>query len=296
MTTLIARRLGQPFVGDNPCMFHADHFDDGQHRLLIQVQNDHRELYKTADFVTWTTIDLDWMPDQEVQLGARTFQDSVVLPDNTILLYQNDNTEGRTAVWTGTPADLDAGTMTKVGRIVMTGGDAGAFHDPVTDLIHIYVEDQDSPFGSASSSKIRHWTTPVDDLLNATNEGIAADTGGSWGTGDPDIVKIGDTYYMFSDYTVSHPTYWVALWSSKDLYNWRLETPTLTQPAGFRGADFDAIDVGGRLIATSEYDNDENNRLGLWEILIRNDTVVDVGGTTPNVTVNGSSYRMRTAS
>lgn len=251
-------------TGYDPLVFHGDNFADGQHRVLFMVVSSHKELHKTADFETFTLVNSDWLPSIG-NTGQTTFQDHVVLGDGTFALYQNDAIDSRTAVWTGDADDIDAGTVTRLGRVLTTEGDCGTFYDATTDTVHIYSEDVDSPFGSVSSSKLSHYTTPGDDLLNATQQDDAIDTGGTWGTGDPAIVEAFGSYWMFCDYTLEHPAYWVALYRSDDLYSWELVTEKLTESTGVRAGDFDVIRDGDRFIALSEYTGG-NAGIGVWEL------------------------------
>lgn len=261
--------LREPFpLGYDPVIFPGGQFGDGQHRVLVMFSGaGKRTLYKTSDFSTFTTVLDDWV-SSEPSDGANTFQDAVVLDDGTFVLYQNDGSEGTTAVWTGTAADIDAGTITRQGRVLSSGGDCGAFYESPTDLIHIYTEDPTNPFGSVSSDRLLHFTTPADDLLNATQRADAINTGGTWGTGDPDIIEYGGQFWLFTDYTEGHPTYWVALYRSDDLDTWELIDSKFTEVDGTRGGDFDVIDVGDHLIAMSEYTGSGGGDIGVgvWQL------------------------------
>lgn len=290
--------LSEPFVNAyDPLVFHADHFADGQYRVLTMVPSTAFTLRKTADFTTFTTVAADWHP-AITKDGDNTFQDHVVLTDGTIVLYQNDGTEEATAVWTGTAADLDAGTMTRQGQVLATEGDCGTYYDTDTDTVHIFTQDADNPYGAASSSVISHWTTPGDDLLNATQQANAVDTGGLWGTGDPCVFEMFGCYWMFCDYTVSHPTYWVALARSDDLTTWEIIDPRFTADTGIRGADFDVVDTGDHLIALSEFTGADILGVGVWQLDKRparsfqshNPTV---GGSTLTASLGGSARPVR---
>lgn len=291
--------LSEPFtLGYDPVLFHGDNFADGQHRVVIMVPSQSkRVLYKTADFDTFTVVLDDWVPS-EPSAGADTFQDAVVLGDGTFALYQNDGTEGTTAVWTGTAADIDAGTITKQGQVLSTEGDCGAFYEASTDTVHIYSEDADTPFGSVSSTKLSHWTTPADDLTNATQQDDAIDTGGSWGTGDPDVFEAFGCYWMLTDYTTSHPTYWVALYRSDDLYTWELVAERFTEHTGTNAGDFDVLDLGDYLIAMCEYTGG-NAGAGVWRLDKRpsqafTPAAMSKGGSVQRVTVGGAACTVQT--
>lgn len=258
---------GELFSGgsyNDPCILDGAHFGDGQHRLIVLKPNDHLELHKTADFETYTAVDEDWMPDV-LPTGLWTFQDHVVLADGTFVLYQNDGSNTATAVWTGTGADIDAGTITRQGRVLSEGGDCGVFYEADAGLIHIFPEDPDSPVGTVSASKLTHWTTPDDDLLNATQRADAIETSG-WGTGDADFFESDGRYWMWCDYTEDHPTYWVALYRSADLDNWTLIDETFSESTGTRGGDFDTIADGDRFVIFSEYTGANESGVGQWDL------------------------------
>lgn len=291
--------MSEPFInGFDPVMFHGDHFADGQHRVMFQVTHSRHELHKTVDFKTFTQVDADWLPDEGVT-GYDTFQSCVVLPDGTFVLYQNGGTEGTTDVWTGTAADIDAGTITRVGQLLAGEDDCGAFYEAATDLIHIYTEDYDNRYGSVSSSALSHYTTPADDLLNVTQHANAVDTNGDFGTGDPCIFETFGCYWMLTDFTVSHPTYWTALYRSDDLYTWDLIDPKFSKSTGVRAGDFEVLDMGDHLFATSEYTGEGggDKGVGVWRIDKREaqsfrDRPVEVGGSRRSVTVGGSRRRV----
>lgn len=257
----------EPFDGgySDPCVMHGNLFADGQHRLLVNVMGSHREMYKTADFETYTLVNPDWVGDMPVS-GNRTFQDYVVREDGTFLFYQNDGHYGggeqSTSVWAGTAADVDAGTITRLGRVV-DEGDCGAFYDAANGLVHIYTENPDTPYGTVSSTQLNHWTTPIDDLLNPTYVGVAVDMGDA-GTGDPDIFEYGGWFWLVCDYTVGHPQYWMSLYRSTDLTNWEQMAEKWSEPTGVRGGDFDAIVVDGEIVGFTEYTGPNILGIGRW--------------------------------
>lgn len=277
----------------DPVIFPGEHFDDGLHRVLVMVNTEGvKKIYKTSDFDTFTLVNGDWMSSVPNN-GSNTFQ-AAVWRGETCLLYQNDASESATALWTGTASDIDSGTITKQGRVI-TEGDCGAFYDADTDTVHLFTEDGDTPFGSVSSTKLSHWTTPGDDLLNATQQADAIDTGGSWGTGDPHVIEAFGCYWMFTDYTTQHPTYWIALYRSDDLTTWELIDATFTSEDGTRGGDFDVIDVGDHLFALSEYTGSGGGDIGVgvWrldKVPARSFQPVSPGRRT---TINGTSYAVR---
>lgn len=271
--TFSGERVGRPF-GDtnhgNPELIHAKHFDDGEYRILVNQTQDNHELWRTADFENYTQISADILTATGLQ-----FCDSVVLADGTFVVYLTDDTN--MVVYSGS----DLQNLSSVGTAVPEP-DGGSYLEHVesgTDIVHLYTEDVDTPSGSVSSEKISHWTTPANDLTNATQQTDAIDTTDrDWKTGDPDIIKLGEWYYMFFDNTIGHPDYNIALASSRDLYNWTIIKSNITPQAA--GGDLTVVKRGGHLEAMTEYDlNDAAGTIvGHWRLWPTPQTVTDTSG------------------
>lgn len=250
----------------DPCIFHGDSFVDRQFRVLMNNNNTgNREMWTSPDLETWTLSVADWLPGEPAGSGLDTFQDYVLLPSGTFVLYQNDGVEQSTAVWVGTAADVADGTVTRLGR-VLDEGDCGAFYDEDTDTIHIFTENPATPHGAVSSSSLNHFTTTSNDLLTPTAHGVAVDAEDAWGTGDPCFFKWLGSYWMFCDYSITHPTYYGALFRSDDLYTWEQVSSeaAFTEFTGMLGGDFDCIVVGERVFCFTEYTG--GGGVGRWEI------------------------------
>ena len=108
---------------------------------------------------------------------------------------------------------------------VLDQSDSGGFFDPETETWHIFYEKNETD-GSPSSWKLGHMSSP-DGKNNWIDKGTAIDlddAGKDWHTGDPDIIKIDDTYFMFIDHTDPdkghHPYYKISVYKSLDLYKW----------------------------------------------------------------------------
>lgn len=226
-----SKLIDEPFPdGMDPVLYHRDNFQDNEYRIIFTNTSTNKfELWKTPDFTSgsYTQINSDLFPN-EATGGANTFQDGAVRKDGTFLLYQNDGSDG-TGVWKG--GDLQS--LTYLGTVISTENDCGVYYEEPTDTVHIYTEDADNQIG-VGSKKLSHWTTPANDLTNATQQQDAVDVKDRvWKTGDADITKIGNYYYLFADRTREdvggHPSYNTAVWISKDLYNWSILSPRVTR-------------------------------------------------------------------
>jgi len=109
---------------------------------------------------------------------------------------------------------------------VLDYSDSGGFYDPDTDTWHLFAE-VDPAEGDPCGWAIGHWTSK-DGKTGWVYHGKAIDLraeGKDWHTGDPDIIKINDVYYMFIDHTDPnmdhHPYYYIHVYYSKDLFNWK---------------------------------------------------------------------------
>ena len=245
--------------GFDPLVFHKHHFSDGQYRVIFKNDPfgiDETQLWKTPDFSSWTKV------ANSIAGDADQFEDHIVLSDGTFVLYQSPNQNGGTSVWTGE----ELTNLTKQGTPIPEP-DGGVFYDEATGTIHIYTEDQDNTTG-AGSDKLSHWTTPDDDLLDATKQRDALDlTGKSWHTGDPDIIEISGVYYMFTDNTTNHPNYRIAVFRSTNLYDWTLVQNSINPQRS--GGDMTVTRYDGSFVGFTEYDNYTDDRdfgVGQWEV------------------------------
>lgn len=298
MSELVSEFLDEPFPTMlDPMIFDGTHYPDGDHRVVMGEPGagGARSLYKASpDFQAWTLVKTNWM-SAAGEGGVWTFQDAT-WDGGRFLLYQNDGTDTSTAVWTGTPADVENETITRVGQVLANAGDCGAFYDAASGLVHIYAEDSASPFGSVSSSRLLHYTTPPGNLTDATFVGVAIDTGGAWGTGDPDVFEHDGSYWLIADYTEDHPTYWVALYRSTDLTNWSLVEKRWSAETGVHGGDWDVIRTAGGMFALGEFAH-SGNGVGLWAIRERGAPsvagAVESGSDVAQAASSGTGVRSR---
>ena len=253
--------------GFDPLVFHKRHFNDDEYRVIFKNDPfgiDETQLWKTPDFSSWTKV------ANSIAGDADMFADHIVLPDGTFVLYQSSGQAGNTSVWTG----KDLTNLTKQGAPIPEP-DGGVFYDEADETVHIYTEDSDNTTG-LGSDKLSHWTTPDDDLLNATKQPDAVDvTDRPWHTGDPDIIEISGTYYMFTDNTTNHPYYRIAVLRSQNLYDWTLVQKNINPQRS--GGDMVVTRYDGSFVGFTEYDNyaqDQNFGVGQWEVSFLGDNQI----------------------
>lgn len=168
------------------------------------------------------------------------------------------STDSATDLYTG--PDLE--NLSRDGQFC-TEPDGGTFYEEDTGTLHYYPEDADNASG-VSSNKLSHWTASDDDLLNATQQADALDvTGQPWVTGDPEIIQMGDWYYLFTDNTTNHPNYNIALAVGKTLDSFTLIDANITPER--LGGDLTIVPRNGYFEALTEYDNGNAN-IGHWRL------------------------------
>ena len=182
-----------------------------------------------------------------------------------LLVYQSleSTSPSRVDVWTG----KDLTSLTKLGTVITDDTDPGVWYSFRDDLVHIYAEDGDFQSG-VSSGKISHWTTPSNDLLNATEQSTAIDvTDRPYKLGDADLVRFRGRYWMFIDKTNDHPNYDTMVWVSDDLYNWEEYQESIT--SNFGTGDLSVVKVGqNRFRGCSEFTGGSSGqgKLGFWDL------------------------------
>lgn len=250
--------VGMPFDNGwfDPMTFHRRHFDDGRYRVLVEdPDTDEHRLYSTESFDSLTLENDDLYPSLDSG-GGTSFQDNVVLPDGTFVLYRSLDDTGTTVF-----AGSSLSNVSKVGTVVSGFADCGVYYESGTDTIHVYTESDDKP-SQPTSDILRHYTTPADDLTNETRESDALDlTDYQWSTGDPEVIEWGGTYYMFTDNTKNHPNYHIALCASDDLYNWSVVSENISPHR--KGGDMSVTRVGNRLAGITEYSGSLTG-IGQW--------------------------------
>jgi hypothetical protein len=212
------------FAGQDPELFSYELFDDGEYRMLNSPSN--VILRKTPNFSegSFTTVDDNYLSE----FSFTSVQDHVVTSDGTILIFLDEN--GDSAVLGGD----DLQSMSRLG-VISSYPDVGAIIEDGT--IHMYTEGAQGPNGS-SSNVLRYYTAPEDDPTNATYQKDVIDVSAkNWRTGDPDLIKVGSRYYIFTDrhYDGDASVYRIAVASAADPSGpWSIDSQNMT---GVRGGD-----------------------------------------------------------
>jgi hypothetical protein len=244
----------------DPLIFHREHFVDGDYRVIVHNTNTGEiELHTTTEFNSFTqeSSDLGYFSAG----GGTNFQDHVVLDDGTFVLYDSLS-DTDTRVWTGS----DLTSLTNQGTVITGESDAGVYLDRPNDTIHIYTEDTDNIVsGEPTSNALSHYTTTTTNLTSATQQSNAVDvTAKDWHTGDPDIIQVGEYYYMFLDNSTTHPAYNIALARSPDLDNWVVIADNITPQK--LGGDMVVVRRGGIFEALVEFSGGGNSPIGHWRL------------------------------
>lgn len=193
-----------------------------------------QDLYQSTDLRNWTKI-ADDVQDQfgnQISTQGGTNFNWGRKVNGTYYLYQSRQ-DTSMYLYTGT----DLANLTNHGQ-VLDESDGGGFYDdfgdndPNTGLWHMYYEA--GTVTGPSGDALGH-ATSVDGFTWVKQPNLALDLGPTgWKTGDPDLIKVNDTYHMFIDNTVQHPNYRIAWATSTDLYNWTLQEHAITS---FPGGD-----------------------------------------------------------
>lgn len=189
--------------------------------------------------------------------------DKITLPDGRyVFLDTNDDTLDTDLF----VSDPDFSNIERLGQFC-EWPDAGGILGPHGKRIHVYPEGEQYP-DEPTSDYLRHYSAPVDDLLNVTDHGRAIDVSAfDWHTGDPEVTRLGGTYILFLDRAVSHPNYRIGYYWSDDLYNWHLGSDQITTQVG---GDISVLAEGGMLHGLTEFSTGSN--IGYWRIYPHNET------------------------
>jgi len=179
------------------------------YRLLVAPDDGEMNLYKSRSMQEYDLV----ASDVEGPQFASNFNWGRKV-DGQYYLFRTLEEE-RTELWTG-----DSLTNLTNRGVVLDEADTGGFYDPETGVWHIYYQKErpgasDDRFGPTTDLLI-HATSR--DARNWTRQGVALNVSGEpWKTGDPDVVQVGDRYYMFVDQTTEHPVYHIHLAVSENL-------------------------------------------------------------------------------
>ncbi len=186
--------------------------------------------------------------------------------------------------WTDVYTGTNLSTLTNRTRLEET--DCGGFYDADTTLWHMYCED--TGVGAQPTAwSLNHLTAyNATDANNWTEVGIAFNaTDLGWHTGDPDLMRIGDKYYMFVDKSDTHPTYEIAMLTGDTPDSFEFQRVVTTVNGGDLCIRW--FPTENRFIGFTEYTGAGKDVLGIWNATrIWNDTVdVWVGLDTTNNSV-----------
>lgn len=205
-----------PSVGLNDPVIFVEPEREYPYRMYVHARGG-QDLYKSKNCAEWTKIANDVIPSG----GGTNFNWGRKGPDGRYYLYRSVN-DDHTELWVGeTLTDIEnKGT-------VLDQPDAGGYYNPDTDTWHMYYEGVPGK-GSPCSLTINHAVSQ--DGIHWQKKGIALDIRGrGWKTGDPDVVRIGDTYHMFVDRTdPDHPKYKIAWATSENLKSFELREAPIT--------------------------------------------------------------------
>jgi hypothetical protein len=204
--------------------------------------------WRSRDFESWEQVCVyDDHPTDEWGAGTN-YQFGRVAPDGSYRIYGSYN-DDVTDLWTGP----DICSLERVGE-VHPNPDCGGFYEPDTGTWHLYYETEgEIPYeGGPTANALGHSTSPTG-------------TGGDWEdhgkivdlsdvpehTGDPEVIQVGDTYFMFIDWTANHPDYRQAVMTSPDLHEWTLQGQVTFE----MGGDFTVryIPDRGEFVALAEF-------------------------------------------
>lgn len=171
-----------------------------------------QDLYKSKDAENWTAVERDVLPAG----GGTNFNWGRKGPDGRYYLYRTVR-DSVTELWVGEKL-----TELENEGTVLEEPDTGGYYDPEADMWHIYYETYPAE-GSPCGRGLGHAVS--EDGVRWEKKGVALDIRDkTWKTGDPDVVRIGDTYHMFIDYTApDHPQYKIAVATSSDLSSFSLQ-------------------------------------------------------------------------
>lgn len=256
--TVDAEFVDEPFPGGfDPLVFHRSQFADDRYRILVLYPNeDEHTLWSTREFETFTEEATGLYPTVAAERGS-TFNHGTVLLDGRFAVYTAD-ADTDTSVWVGDSlTDLE-----ELGTVLRGHSDPGVYLDR-DGTVHIYTEGDGDKTGPTSNT-LKHFTTPADDLLRPEEQSIALDLSDrDWSTGDPEIFRIGETYYMLHDRTQGHPSYYIALSKSSDLFEWTVVDDKLTD---LKGGDMEVARRDGIFHGFTEYSGDDEWGVGHWTL------------------------------
>ncbi len=211
-----------PSVGSNDPVIFVEPEREYTYRMYVHHDGG-QDLYRSKNAADWELVEKNVIPSG----GGTNFNWGRKGPNGNYYLYRTVEDEYTELWWGETLTELE-----NKGK-VLDEPDAGGYYDPEEQKWHMYYEGIPGK-GSPCSVTIDHAVS--DDGIHWEKKGIALDVRDQdWKTGDPDVVRIGDTYHMFADRTApDHTSYKIAVATSKNLNKFELREEPITD---FYGGD-----------------------------------------------------------
>lgn len=173
--------------------------------------------WRSEEFQEWETVHVyDDHPTDDWGAGTN-YQFGRVAPDGSFRIYSSFN-DDVTTLWEGP----DVSSLERVGE-VHPDPDCGGFYEPDTGTWHLYYETEgEIPYeGGPTANALGHSTSPTGLGGDWADQGKIIDLSDvDEHTGDPEVIQVGETYFMFIDWTANHPDYRQAVLTSPDLHDW----------------------------------------------------------------------------
>jgi hypothetical protein len=217
-------------AGTNDTVMFVD-MDDEYPYTMSALDTDGDPVHKwwrSKDFQEWEQIcAYDDHPTDEWGAGTN-YQWGQVAPDGQFRIYSSFN-DDVTTLWEGP----DVCNLERIGE-VHPNPDSGGFYEPDTDTWHLYYEAEgEVPYDGGPTSNALGHSTSTSGLDNWEDRGNIVDLSEfDEHTGDPEVIQVGDTYFMFIDWSVDHPDYRQAVMTSSDLYDWELHGQVTFEEGG----------------------------------------------------------------
>ena len=207
-------------AGTNDTVMFVDMDDEYPYTMsALDVRNDPaHKWWRSKDFEEWEEICVYDDHPTDSWGGGTNYQFGRVAPDGTYRIYGSYN-DDVTDLWTGP----DVCSLERVGE-VHPNPDCGGFYEPDTNTWHLYYEAEgEIPYEGGPTANALGHSTSISGTGDWENQGNIVDLSDfEEHTGDPEVIQVGDTYFMFIDWTADHPDYRQAVMTSSDLHEWEL--------------------------------------------------------------------------
>jgi len=217
-------------TGTNDTVMFVDMDDEYPYTMsALDVRGDPvHKWWQSEDFENWEQIcAYDDHPTDAWGAGTN-YQFGRVAPDGSFRIYSSFN-DDVTTLWEGP----DVCSLERVGE-VYPNPDCGGFYEPDTDTWHLYYEAEgEIPYEGGPTANALGHSTSTSGTDGWEDHGNIVDLSDfDEHTGDPEVIQVGDTYFMFIDWTANHPDYRQAVMTSPDLYDWTLHDQVTYEMGG----------------------------------------------------------------